>query len=182
MGAQTKMKPLPEDPDHLRRYLEEQKRWISYDAHSRLCMSLGMNQMLQALSYHIVGTVIDKSRPAAVFCFFGVKILGGLLLKLDTRDEVHTWKLNASVVFFFSLPGVFAGLALWIFKDHWWQIYVALPSFLLHAYFLARIGLEIQPKSTDSGNVSLPMQMRTVHYINIIDPDHNRTASVVSSE
>lgn len=180
--AQTKMKPLPEDPDHLRRYLEEQKRWISYDAHSRLCMSLGMNQMLQALSYHIVGTVIDKSRPAAVFCFFGVKILGGLLLKLDTRDEVHTWKLNATVVFFFLLPGVFAGLALWIFKDRWWQSYVALPSFILHACFLARIGLEIQPKSTDSGNVSLPMQMRTVHYINIIDPDHNRTASVVSSD
>jgi len=180
--AQTKMKPLPEDPDHLRRYLEEQKRWISYDAHSRLCMSLGMNQMLQALSYHIVGTVIDKSRPAAVFCFFGVKILGGLLLKLDTRDEVHTWKLNASVVAFFLLPGVFAGVALWLVKDPLWQIYVALPSFLLHACFLARIGLQIQPKSTDSGNVSLPMHMRTVHYINIIDQDHNRTASVVSSE
>merc|ERR1712232_285705 len=40
---------------HFRRFLQEQKLWLGYDAYARVSMSLGVNQILGALSYYLIG-------------------------------------------------------------------------------------------------------------------------------
>lgn len=58
--------------------IQEQRRWLFYDAYARVCMALGwgkskhagfavpdlgpgINQMLQALSYYIVGSIAEEA-------------------------------------------------------------------------------------------------------------------------
>lgn len=56
---------------------------MCYDAYARVCMSLGMNAMLQALSYYIIGRIARQSLVSALACLVGVQLIIFLLLQLD---------------------------------------------------------------------------------------------------
>mmetsp|Transcript_30128 Transcript_30128/g.80391 ORF Transcript_30128/g.80391 Transcript_30128/m.80391 type:complete len:1008 (-) Transcript_30128:103-3126(-) len=177
------------DQRHFLRFLEEQKRWLSYDAHCRLCMSLGMNQMLQALSYYIVGTMLQAVTSAAFFSFFAVKMVSFVLIQLDTRDDDHNYGRSALLACWLLLPGIFAVLALVLFPENatplesFLQSLMAAPAFLLQAAWLAYIGFQIQAKRSDSssdvGGLSLPLQLRTVEYLNVIELEDDGVQVVV---
>eukprot|EP00928_Gymnodinium_smaydae_P033875 TRINITY_DN2413_c0_g7_i1.p1 TRINITY_DN2413_c0_g7~~TRINITY_DN2413_c0_g7_i1.p1 ORF type:complete len:1177 (-),score=221.48 TRINITY_DN2413_c0_g7_i1:6-3413(-) len=55
------------DPErHIRLFRELQAKWQCYDAYCRVCMGLGVNQVLQVLSYYAVcHTLVENSSPSA---------------------------------------------------------------------------------------------------------------------
>lgn len=77
-----------DDQQHLRRFLQALPRWLSYDLYSRVCMSFGMNQMLQALSYYVLGVIWKSSPMAAATSFVAVKSLSLLILWIDVGDDI----------------------------------------------------------------------------------------------
>ncbi|CAK0843061.1 unnamed protein product [Prorocentrum cordatum] len=93
-GRRRPGSPEP-DREHFRRFLSEQSRWLSYDAYSRICMALGMNQMLQALAYYTQGVLWASSPVAACTTFFAIKFLGLLLMKLDVGFGHNGWPAGA---------------------------------------------------------------------------------------
>lgn len=72
--------------EHRHRFAGSHKGWLGFDAYSRVCMALGINQMLQALSYFIVGPVQQKRPSSALISLFSVQAVALLLLKLDLRN------------------------------------------------------------------------------------------------
>lgn len=78
--------------EHRHRFARSHHGWLGFDAYSRVCMALGINQMLQALSYFIIGPVQQKRPSSALISLFSVQAVALLLLKLDMRntDEGET--------------------------------------------------------------------------------------------
>eukprot|EP00927_Polykrikos_kofoidii_P049939 TRINITY_DN4390_c1_g2_i1.p1 TRINITY_DN4390_c1_g2~~TRINITY_DN4390_c1_g2_i1.p1 ORF type:complete len:1150 (-),score=169.16 TRINITY_DN4390_c1_g2_i1:36-3011(-) len=101
-----------DDEQHFRKFLQELPRWLSYDICSRLCMSFGMNQMLQALSYYVLGTIWLKSRASAVMSFFAVKMLSILVLWLDVGDHAKSVTDAAALVILHFAPPLFGAFLL----------------------------------------------------------------------
>lgn len=96
---------------HFRRFLDELPRWLSYDTWSRVCMSFGVNNMLQALSYHVLGGLWHRSHLSAILSFMSIHLLGYLILRLDIKGLDSTW--SDFILFktlFFLPPGLAAVL------------------------------------------------------------------------
>lgn len=72
--------------EHRHTFAQSHRCWLRFDAYSRVCMALGINQMLQALSYFIVGPVQRKRPSAALISLCAVQAIALLLLKLDLRN------------------------------------------------------------------------------------------------
>jgi len=72
--------------EHRHNFAQSHRCWLRFDAYSRVCMALGINQMLQALSYFIVGPVQRKRPSAALISLCAVQAIALLLLKLDLRN------------------------------------------------------------------------------------------------
>merc|ERR1719382_816888 len=72
--------------EHRHNFAQSHRCWLRFDAYSRVCMALGINQMLQALSYFIVGPVQQKRPSSALISLFSVQAAALLLLKLDLRN------------------------------------------------------------------------------------------------
>jgi len=106
-----------DDQQHFRRFLQELPRWLSYDTGSRLCMSYGMNQMLQALSYYVLGVIWTSSPMAAVTSFIAVKFLSILVLWIDVGAH-HDENKDLLALFFLHFgPPFLAALLLYSTLD-----------------------------------------------------------------
>jgi len=68
---------------HLRLWLCESKQWISYEAYSRACMIIGMNETLQALTYNIMANVWDASPVCTSVSVVAAKLLSYHCLQID---------------------------------------------------------------------------------------------------
>eukprot|EP00928_Gymnodinium_smaydae_P031761 TRINITY_DN23209_c0_g1_i1.p1 TRINITY_DN23209_c0_g1~~TRINITY_DN23209_c0_g1_i1.p1 ORF type:complete len:1082 (-),score=218.88 TRINITY_DN23209_c0_g1_i1:23-3268(-) len=169
--------------EHFRRFLCEQRRWLSYDAYARVCMSLGMNQMLQALAYYIIGEVGRKSTAAAIFSFLGVKMLALQILRLDVRPGNEGCSQRFYVMTLHVLPSILASCVLYAPLSTVTRSLMATPSFLLHALWLVYIGSEINPsKGADSSaGVQLPMHLRTTYYLNVLTDEQRRAVDAVQA-
>jgi len=87
---------------HFRVFLQELPRWLVYDTWARVCMSYGMNQMLQTLSYFSLGSLWKKSPMVAITSYFSVNVLATVILWLDVGDRDHTTG-DYIAVFFLTL-------------------------------------------------------------------------------
>ncbi|CAE7693690.1 unnamed protein product, partial [Symbiodinium pilosum] len=59
--------------EHRAKFAEHHRAWLRFDAYSRVAMALGINQMLQSMSYFIAGPV-QKHRPSfALITVIGVQ-------------------------------------------------------------------------------------------------------------
>eukprot|EP00928_Gymnodinium_smaydae_P008450 TRINITY_DN13081_c2_g1_i1.p1 TRINITY_DN13081_c2_g1~~TRINITY_DN13081_c2_g1_i1.p1 ORF type:complete len:844 (-),score=87.91 TRINITY_DN13081_c2_g1_i1:261-2792(-) len=106
-----------DDCQHFKRFLEELPRWLVYDTWARVCMSFGMNQMLNALSYFSMGQFWTKSPLAAIMSFISIHVLQFIVLWLDIGDLYQTWYDTFAIVFFSVLPAV---LAVVLLLHEWW--------------------------------------------------------------
>lgn len=195
-GAADEDDEEEDDQVHFRRFLKEQKRWLCYDAYARVCMSFGMNQMLQALSYYILGVIWKISMVAALTSFFAVKFLGLLLLKLDLGESKTIRKEKYVLVFLYLLPPVLAALLLWVVpivhamtddESPTWVDIVACLCFLLHAGWLVYAASEMAPNAgmnnaPDSQYGVLPRRMRMVQYLDVIQLEQQSMAKAHRSK
>ncbi|CAE8604096.1 unnamed protein product [Polarella glacialis] len=172
---------------HFRRFLEEQQRWLSYDAYSRTCMSLGMNQLLQALGYYVVGTVAQYSYMCTMMTLFGVMYIAVLLLRLDMVDGWKSSQEKAVVLATFILPTVLAGVVVWLPKDVDPEVrnLCLCPCFILHGGWALYVAHQTKPtaKLDENGligsSVLLPRRWRAVAYLNVIEVKQTRLAEEV---
>lgn len=184
-GEVAEVEVLDDETDewHFRRFLNVQSKWLSYDAYSRVSMMLGMNQLMHALSYYIVGELIMSGcNSAAFFAFFGIKMLIVMLIKLDVSG-IHDWKARIAIYLFNMLPSGFAAAVLWLPLplDERGKALLATPSFLLHMMWLFIAGEQIRPVRVSTGstpdNMMLPRQLRTVGYLNIVELKQRKLAA-----
>eukprot|EP00927_Polykrikos_kofoidii_P059559 TRINITY_DN54708_c0_g1_i1.p1 TRINITY_DN54708_c0_g1~~TRINITY_DN54708_c0_g1_i1.p1 ORF type:complete len:1144 (+),score=150.48 TRINITY_DN54708_c0_g1_i1:76-3507(+) len=112
-----------DDEQHFRRFLQELPQWLSYDTCSRVCMSFGMNQMLQALSYYVVIVVWAKSPMAALTSFFGVKLLSLIVFWLDVGDSHEGCREVSALIVLHFAPPILGSTLLFFEIDPW------LPNF-----------------------------------------------------
>lgn len=100
-----------DDQQHFRKMLEEMPKWMVYDIWARVAMTMGINQMLQALSYYILGTLWDKSASIAIMSFMGINYLSYVMLWLDLGDNLNSF-LDLVGVILLNLfpPGLAASL------------------------------------------------------------------------
>eukprot|EP00927_Polykrikos_kofoidii_P049938 TRINITY_DN4390_c1_g1_i1.p1 TRINITY_DN4390_c1_g1~~TRINITY_DN4390_c1_g1_i1.p1 ORF type:complete len:1133 (-),score=208.76 TRINITY_DN4390_c1_g1_i1:61-2979(-) len=108
-----------DDEQHFRRFLQELPRWLSYDVCSRVCMSFGMNQMLQALSYYVLGIIWHRSPLAAGTSFIAVKMLALLVLWLDVGDHSNSTVDLAALIFLHLAPPVLGAFLLYSTISPW---------------------------------------------------------------
>lgn len=75
--------PGEDHNQHFRIFLMEARRWLVYDTWSRVCMSFGMDQMLQALSYFSLGIIWSKTPLGAIVSYLSINCLSTYVLLLD---------------------------------------------------------------------------------------------------
>ncbi|CAK0908663.1 unnamed protein product [Prorocentrum cordatum] len=158
---------------HFRRFLREQQHWLGYDAYSRVCMSCGLNQMLQALSYSVLGIVSAKSYPTAVGAFCGIQFLSVLILQLDMRGALRGRKEKSAVFLLLTLPPLVPACVYWsrLFAKEWQALSIS-PCFFLHGMWALYMFCEMRP--VPLGEVGgpfvalVPQRFRAVTHLNVV--------------
>eukprot|EP00439_Symbiodinium_sp_Y106_P000392 s7352_g1.t1 len=98
--------------EHRAKFAEHHRAWLRFDAYSRVAMALGINQMLQSMSYFIAGPV-QKHRPSfALITVMGVQAIAFFLLKLDWRT-MDPWRNRARGILF-EIKDLAADLRDWL--------------------------------------------------------------------
>eukprot|EP00930_Biecheleria_cincta_P060441 TRINITY_DN460_c0_g1_i9.p1 TRINITY_DN460_c0_g1~~TRINITY_DN460_c0_g1_i9.p1 ORF type:complete len:865 (-),score=131.31 TRINITY_DN460_c0_g1_i9:775-3369(-) len=176
--------------EHREKFAESHKSWLRFDAYSRVSMSLGINQMLQSLSYFILGP-IQKYRPSfALISVVGIQAIAFFLLKLDLRTTDHgnydeedeerdnrdisriQWGELSIITITFVLPPVWMVVVLWTchFMGEGGRSYARVattPIFFLHGFWLFLVWFNIKPHENDN----LPTRLRTVGYLDVFTRD-----------
>eukprot|EP00927_Polykrikos_kofoidii_P072815 TRINITY_DN68909_c0_g1_i1.p1 TRINITY_DN68909_c0_g1~~TRINITY_DN68909_c0_g1_i1.p1 ORF type:complete len:1039 (-),score=155.74 TRINITY_DN68909_c0_g1_i1:120-3128(-) len=131
-----------DDEQHFRRLLGEMPRWLHYDVWSRVCMCLGMNQMLQALAYFILGVIWQKSPMSGIMSFLAVKILGYIVLWLDIGDMTTRARDRFALALLNFFPPVLATVVLFnaTISDETGKVFLERFSVLSSLCFWAHAG------------------------------------------
>eukprot|EP00931_Biecheleriopsis_adriatica_P048563 TRINITY_DN28070_c0_g1_i1.p1 TRINITY_DN28070_c0_g1~~TRINITY_DN28070_c0_g1_i1.p1 ORF type:complete len:1090 (+),score=195.35 TRINITY_DN28070_c0_g1_i1:358-3270(+) len=178
---------------HFQRFLKEQQRWLSYDAYARTCMSLGMNQLLQALAYYVVGTIAEFSYIAALTSFLGVKYLALLLLRLDLCDGFRSSWEKIAVMMTFVMPPLLAACVIWLPPEvsMLQRELLVCPCFLLHGGWALYCAYQVQPlapegvaenEDAEYSVALLPRRWRAVQYLNVLDTRQRSIAREVNTQ
>lgn len=156
---------------HFEHYTREQDRWRSFDKYARICMSFGVSQMLDALAFYILGVVWIHTQWAAVLSVCAVKMLGILLMVLDTHST-NGWLDCIALFLFYLLPALLSGV--FVRQGHMMPrtLNVAVPAcyilkgcWLAYAYYVCmRDGVHVQER------------LRTVGYLDVLDDEQRQLA------
>jgi len=156
---------------HIKLYREVQINWQSYDAYSRVCMAMGTNQLLHALGYYCVGTLIAESGSwwTGLACVVVFTMAAWLLARLDLYLSYQMLALAGFLIMaspvlslvivtvktLVSVPQVTKDVSE-IFFPLVFALHVAWLAFVV---YIARADL--------SKGVALPMAFRTVTYLDV---------------
>jgi hypothetical protein len=97
-----------DDSQHFNKFLDELPKWLVHDTWSRVCMSYGLNQMLQALSFFTMGNLWSKSPMVAILSYAAIKRLALFLLWLDLGELEQSWWDLFALVSFNLAPSILA--------------------------------------------------------------------------
>lgn len=149
--------------DHFRNFQKCSKHWLAFDEHSRFCMAMGLNQMLQALSYFLVGPLTAFRTTAALVVLAGVQFLALLVMQLDFVPTPGTKRKHlVRALSFFVLPTCLAtSLNLLPLKMQETIIVdvLVLVCFVLHACWLFHVAEQLP---------LISKQLRTAMYLTVL--------------
>eukprot|EP00931_Biecheleriopsis_adriatica_P058984 TRINITY_DN3521_c0_g1_i1.p1 TRINITY_DN3521_c0_g1~~TRINITY_DN3521_c0_g1_i1.p1 ORF type:complete len:950 (+),score=163.57 TRINITY_DN3521_c0_g1_i1:163-3012(+) len=159
---------------HVQKFRELQARWQCYDAYARVCMALGVRQMLQVVSYYMIGTccVMSNTPHVAWVVVFTFQALSTCIATLDIHGV-------ADMSIIGTLPALCALLATGFAERTSSGLLVDDQTYLIS---LAMYPLEVcwfellywlASPHDESG--SLPRQFRVVLFMDVysdIDEDH----------
>jgi len=155
---------------HIRLYRQLQANWQSYDAYARVCMSVGTNQLLHALSYYCLGFLIveDLAPWPAWGCAITFTTTSWLLVKLDLYLQRNVlWSAGLLLVMGFFLAALGTTL-----KQHpsprVSETHRAIVQwvFALHLAWIIFIMVVAKGEGTIYG-VALPTKFRSVLYLDV---------------
>jgi len=148
--------PTKDDSDadfekHLRRWICMRGHWLSYDAYSRACMVVGMNQLLQALTYHVVAVCWRVSAITAISCLILAKLLAMCVLRIDIDFCKPYTSLGIALLLALEVaPPIYSTALLVIYMpgvdwEDWLEGVLALPVFLMHSLWMLFVASQLSP-------------------------------------
>lgn len=161
------------DLRHIRLVRQAQQFWLSYDAFARISMSIGVNQLMLAMSYYILGYVlVQASAPWPAFA--GVVALVGLAQIIAVLD-MSIGKTQQFIITVLVVSGPsFACVACY----HWntqFQFgpaamlvcsFLAPAAFLSHGALVLFLSYSCRLKETIGGGL-LPTSFKKVLYLDV---------------
>jgi hypothetical protein len=107
--AETAQEEASEDhQQHFREFLEQLPRWFAYDMWARICISLGVYQLLQAMAYFSLAIMWSKYPLGAIMSFIAVNCLGVVVLWLDIGQNLDDFNDVSALFFLKVMPCVLA--------------------------------------------------------------------------
>mmetsp|Transcript_44671 Transcript_44671/g.127438 ORF Transcript_44671/g.127438 Transcript_44671/m.127438 type:complete len:957 (+) Transcript_44671:208-3078(+) len=144
--------------------------WQSYDAFSRISLSVGINQLLLALSYYILGYILVEvgCRTAATYGVLLLCVLAEAMAKLDMSLSI--WQLR-QMQFLFAFGPIVSCVAAYhwsvnSFESLWFAEVFIILSFLSHGLLIMLMIRFCCNKAQDNGTM-LPTAFRGVLYLDV---------------
>ncbi|CAK9012407.1 unnamed protein product [Durusdinium trenchii] len=136
---------------HLRRWIRLRGHWLGYDAYARACMVVGMNQMLQALTYHVVAVCWKVSAITAFACLALAKLLTLCVLRIDVNCAKPYTCLGYCLLLTLEVAPPFCATILLVIYtpgvdwDDWIEGALAFPIFLMHCLWTLYLASQLSP-------------------------------------
>lgn len=157
---------------HVELYRRLQSRWQCYDAYARVCMSLGVNQIIHSVCVFIAAhMVVEQFAPFAVlFTVVPLEVCNLLLLNLDVR-EAQRWEFLLGLLCTFC-PVILATVALLIERETdrnevaiTISQFLAASAFILYAVWYIVVKRFATPEEVNG--TALPFRFRAVLYLDV---------------
>lgn len=182
-ALQEGFKMMQDRDSHFRRFVQEQQKWLSYDAYARVCMGLGINHLLTGFCYYLIGEVAPEVSAVCVACVVGLQCLSVLLLRLDVAEIEQTPNMTLVVLVCVFFPPIYVSVVTQPkvgLDQNWAAVFSTLACFL-HAAWLIFIWSKL--RASDGDRVQdLPKQLRTVAYLDVLDLDQFQTTEMAQLE
>lgn len=154
---------------HVKLARQAMVHWQSYDAFARISMSIGVDQLLLAMSYYILGYMLVEvgCRSAAVYGVILLTVLSETLLRLDMSLSTFELRLLQGLLAIGPVCSTLACLQ-WSKTAHSMRVAEALlvVSFLAHGSFILVLS-HLARVDTDSKGVRLPRAFHSVLYLDV---------------
>mmetsp|Transcript_45571 Transcript_45571/g.132061 ORF Transcript_45571/g.132061 Transcript_45571/m.132061 type:complete len:934 (-) Transcript_45571:225-3026(-) len=155
---------------HIRLARQAMVYWQSYDAFSRISLSIGINQLLLALSYYMLGYILVEvgCRTSATYGVVLLCVLAEAMAKLDMSLSI--WQLR-QIQFLLAFGPIMSLVASYRWTMHSWESYwfaetLIVASFLSHGILLALMIRFCVIKPQENGTM-LPTAFRGVLYLDV---------------
>jgi len=154
---------------HVKLARQAMVHWQSYDAFARISMSVGVDQLLLAMSYYILGYMLVEvgCRSAAAYGVVLLTVLSVTLLRLDMSLDNLQLRLLQGLLAMGPICSTLACLQWSDKSQHNMKVAEALlvVAFLAHGTFIAV--LSHLANISDSEGVALPMSFHSVLYLDV---------------
>lgn len=142
--------------------------WQSYDAFARICMSIGVNQLLNAASYFILAYYMTEAKvPSSAT--YGVVVLTTMAETLNRLDmSLNWWQLRLMQLFLYLGPAI-ATMAGWAWVEDGWELTaeaLVVCAFLANALYLLTVNTLCHMQLEHNGAM-LPVVFRSVLYLDV---------------
>lgn len=142
--------------------------WQSYDAFARISMSIGVNQLLLAASYFILGYYLAEVKVASS-ATYGVVLLTAMAETLNRLDMSLPWWQFRIVQLLLALGPAFATLAGWMYLTESYSRtaeMLAVAGYLSHGLYLTAINSLCHMRMELNG-AHLPVAFRSILYLDV---------------
>lgn len=157
--------------EHVQLYRKVQTQWQAYDAYARVCMAMGTNQLLFALSYYCIIMFLAENHttwPAicSIMVFVGC---AWLIIRLDMYLSRSVLRL--AFVLLATAPMLAMVAATFVKSMAQPEVKKLVSQLLVPVVFLIHIGwmffaLKLA-KADQQGEVALPTEFRSVLYLDV---------------
>lgn len=142
--------------------------WQSYDAFARISMSIGVNQLLLAASYFILGYYLAEVKVASS-ATYGVVVLTAMAETLNRLDMSLPWWQFRVVQLLLAMGPAFATIAGWLYLTESYSRaseIVAVAGYVSHGLYLTAINSLCHLRMELNG-AHLPVAFRSVLYLDV---------------
>lgn len=165
------------DQWHIKLSRQVAVQWQTYDAYARVSLTIGVNQMLLALTYFLLGYLLgnDRCREAAAYGVILLMLIAECIFVLDM--EIRGMKLKCiqaliaagPLMSLIAMRGWTYGNDIQLLAAH-----LAIPSaFILHSCYLLTM-LHLCQGQTQANGTSIPVNFRPSLYLDVfswVQPD-----------
>uniref|UniRef100_A0A7S4VAC7 Uncharacterized protein n=1 Tax=Alexandrium monilatum TaxID=311494 RepID=A0A7S4VAC7_9DINO len=173
-GESSAMVCRPErtvDLEHIVLYRHAQENWQAYDAYARVCMAMGTNQLLYALTFYCLGVfVVEVQAPFTALCVTVLLQVSALLVvMLDVYDAKRQSTLVVAVALIFcQWLFTWVGTICHVINVNRMRRLAKLSvplGYLMHGGWVAFMLLLAKPQQSE--RVALPAKFRAVLYLDV---------------
>lgn len=142
-------------------------QWQTYDAFSRISMSMGVQQLLMAMNYYMLGYLLVQveCKTAAVFGVILFTMMANTIVKLDMTLAPMQLRLVQFLLVFGPVCACASALLWADFENHAAEFVVPI-AFISHGLYFALVAAFCRIRIAENG-AWLPVAFRSVLYLDV---------------